>query len=165
MWNIAFLPIWFPSISPHNTSGIKTLTFCKSASILAIKSAIRKTPFKRNPYLWDKFGLTDFLLNRGFTVIESVQKIGTFSTWVRLLLGTNVLKHKMNAPQFWWTDVLNCWIPIDWMTANVINIFSRRAMVTWWVAVVAVEMVLGVMGFATLTPHFPIGQSSPGSGQ
>ena len=30
---------------------------------------MRKPPFKRNPYLRDKIKLTDFLLNRGFTVL------------------------------------------------------------------------------------------------
>ena len=70
MWNIAFLPIWFPSISPSNTSLRKTLPFCRSDLILVIKLEMRKPPFKRNPYLREKFGLTGriFLLNRGFTV-------------------------------------------------------------------------------------------------
>ena len=57
---------FFPSISPSNTSGIKTLTFCKSALILATKFAMRKPPFKRNPYLRDKIRLTDFSLKSRF---------------------------------------------------------------------------------------------------
>ena len=46
--------------------GLKILTFCKSALILAIKLAMRKPPFKRNPYLRDKFGLADFSLKSRF---------------------------------------------------------------------------------------------------
>ena len=66
MWNIAFLPIWFPSISPSNTSLRKTLPFCRSDLILVIKLEMRKPPFKRNPYFREKFGLTDFSLKSRF---------------------------------------------------------------------------------------------------
>ena len=40
--------------------------FCKPALILATKLAIRKPPFKRNPYLREIFGLTDFSLKSRF---------------------------------------------------------------------------------------------------
>ena len=75
-WNIAFLWIWFPSIS-FNTSCIKTLTFFKPALILAIKLAMSKPPFKRNPYLRDKIGLTDFPLKSRFYCIFS----STTASW------------------------------------------------------------------------------------
>ena len=74
MWNIAFLPIWFPSILPSNTLGIKTLTFGKSALILDINLVMGKPPFKRNPYLRDKFGLTDFSLKSRFYCILNHKK-------------------------------------------------------------------------------------------
>ena len=44
----------------------KILPFCKSYLILAIKLELRKPPFKRNPYLREKFGLTDFSLKSRF---------------------------------------------------------------------------------------------------
>ena len=43
--------------------------FCKPALILPTKLAIRKPPFKRNPYLRDKIGLTDFSLKSRFHCI------------------------------------------------------------------------------------------------
>ena len=56
----------FPSISPSNTSGRKTLPFCRSCLILAVKLEMRKNPFKRNPYLRDKTELTNFSLKSRF---------------------------------------------------------------------------------------------------
>ena len=54
------------SISPSNTSLRKTLPFCRSDLILVIKLEMRKPPFKRNPYLREKFGLTVFSLKSRF---------------------------------------------------------------------------------------------------
>ena len=43
----------------------------------AIKLTIRKTPFKRNPYLRDKIGLTDFSLKSRFYCIIKWLMTGT----------------------------------------------------------------------------------------
>ena len=81
MWNVVFLPIWFSSISPSNTSGRKILPFCRSYLILAIKLELRKPPFKRNPYLREKFGLTDFSLKSRFhCIIWQVTLFYSFET-------------------------------------------------------------------------------------
>ena len=83
MWNIAFLPIWFPSISPSNTSLRKTLPFCRSDLILVIKLEMRKPPFKRNPYLREKLRLTDISLRSRYYCTWTSDWLGGLGSYFR----------------------------------------------------------------------------------
>ena len=123
MWNIVFLPIWYSSISPSNTSGRKILPFCRSYLILAIKLEMRKTPFKRNPYLREKFGLSDFSLkSRLYCTFHSLEACLLIGAWhfqcleVRLLFGTREYIHTaavfgspFNFGLLWCVADQRCW--------------------------------------------------------
>ena len=58
---------------------------------------MRKPPFKRNPYLRDKFWLTDFLLNRGFTVIRNLKDSKQVNDQARDEALTNWIKETWEA--------------------------------------------------------------------